>query len=379
MIAYKHALAQFQHRWKISLLSSIGIILSALCLVVAGHLTQMATASIMQSIQKHGGNHVTIMVHNGKEISEIELSQSLRSVPHLTGVYTVSSNYIDIDSQKVPVIGTHVNNQQFFQLNPTSGRILHRNDPQPYALFSKDLIEFLEQRGTTVTIGQQLIGGEGIIEVIGISEDYQLPMIFPCPNGVIFVSPDTYTTLFPDTPINTIMLEVDHFDHLSNVSSTVGKILEKDYPGLSFNTIDPTQILKMTKGSILMVKSLIYLFVTVCAALGGIGIMNMTIANITSRHTELALRVSFGATLKQIQRMLMLETTLLCLCSSAVGITLGLIGVRLIAFFFEWPFILAPTTIFNSLLFSLIVGIVSSLYPTRMIRKIPIATILKGD
>lgn len=371
---YKNAIAQYRHHWKQAALSSLGVMIAALSLVVAGHLSQMASTAIMRQFETLGGHNVSVFI-NG-DLSYQEIADQISNIPQLKDFYTLKESYLNLDGENIPIIGSSATTQTALNLSALDGRLLHKNDTQPYAVVTQDLFA---QYKHTLSLNTQLIAEHGIIEIIGTSDHFQIPFGSPFHNGFIFVSDETFSELFPGKQNTTLVLIVNDFDQMETVSNVVKDRLNSAYPDVHTGSLSPQQMLKSMQYSLSMTKAIIYLMVCICSLLGGIGIMNMTLANINSRHTELALRVSFGATLKQINHMLLLEISLLCIGSATLGIVLGLICVKMIAIFNDWPYIILYETIINSLIFSLLVGILSSLYPARIIRKIPLATILKGE
>lgn len=370
---YKNALSQYRYHWKSALFSSLGIIIASMALVISGHLMRMATDAAANQFKNLGLNTLTIMLFTQEEITPHDINTTLAYIPHLKHAYPMMSSQFNIDEHTITIIGSTAHAQKTFQYEMTEGRMLHPNDVNPYAVVTKDFADT-----ASLKLHQQVLGNEGVIEVIGLSEKYELPMRYYSPNGFIFVSLDTFTTLFPNANIETVMIEVDDFKNVDMVATAAKAALETQYPDVNISVMNPSQVIKMTEMSTMMVNGLIYLVVGICAILGGIGIMNMTIANITTRYTELALRVSFGATLQQIQKMLIVETSILCSASSLLGSILGVLGVKILAYCMSWDFVFIPATFFNSQAFSIMVGVIASLYPSFIVKKIPIADILKG-
>jgi ABC-type antimicrobial peptide transport system permease subunit len=370
---YKNAIAQYKYNWKNALFSSLGILIASMALVISGHLMQMATKATLDNFKNMGGNTLTMIMNGQKDISMGELNDCLSDIPFMKQYYPFASAYLQIQDQNVPIIGSVAQAESIFKFNITDGRSLHSHDQQPFAIITKDMLDQLNYQ-----VSDQVLLDQGVIEIIGISDTYELPMLYYYNDGFIFVSQETFSMLFPNISMSSILIEVDKFENMDIVASAASSALEAQFPEMSFTTINPYQMVKMTQMTVMMVNGLIYLVVSICAVLGGIGIMNMTIANITARNLELALRVSFGATIKEIQTMLMIETAILCSISAFIGALFGVAGVKIVAYCMKWSFVFAPSTLLYSQLFAVITGVCASQYPANIIRKIPIADVLKG-
>jgi putative ABC transport system permease protein len=107
--------------------------------------------------------------------------------------------------------------------------------------------------------------------------------------------------------------------------------------------------------------------------------MNMIIANINERKSELALRVAFGASMNEIRNMLVTETCILCLSAGLVGVAVGLGITMIIASMAGLTLVIQWATLIKSLVFCTFVGVAASQYPSHLVKRIPVAYLLKGE
>lgn len=96
---------------------------------------------------------------------------------------------------------------------------------------------------------------------------------------------------------------------------------------------------------------------------GGIGIMNIMLVTVTERTKEIGLRMSIGATKKDIIQQFLYESIILCLIGGLVGILFGLGASYVISSALNWPFIISPAAVGISFVVCAATGIFFGLYP----------------
>ena len=99
---------------------------------------------------------------------------------------------------------------------------------------------------------------------------------------------------------------------------------------------------------------------------GGIGIMNIMLATVTERTREIGIRRALGAKQRDITQQFLIETIVLSGVGGLLGVAIGVTVPLLIHFFLPdmQTFVTFPSVVlaFGT---SLVVGILSGLYPAR--------------
>jgi putative ABC transport system permease protein len=114
----------------------------------------------------------------------------------------------------------------------------------------------------------------------------------------------------------------------------------------------------------------------VTLAVGGIGIMNIMLANVRARIREIGIRKALGATSREIRLQFLTEAVMISLVGGTVGTVLGLalpISVRL---FTDYQIPISPWSIVAALLVSLLVGVIFGTVPaTRAAQMDPVESL----
>jgi len=96
---------------------------------------------------------------------------------------------------------------------------------------------------------------------------------------------------------------------------------------------------------------------------GGIGIMNMMLANVSERIREIGIRRALGGTRRDILMQFLTETLILTLFGACLGIIMGVCFSFVIGYFAEWKTVVTAWSLLLSLGMAALVGICSGLYP----------------
>src|SRR3989442_14121251 len=98
---------------------------------------------------------------------------------------------------------------------------------------------------------------------------------------------------------------------------------------------------------------------------GGIGIMNIMLASVTERTSEIGIRRSVGASEKDIMNQFRYETVLVSGAGGLIGILVGAAMAKGINLFAGWETVVSLGSVAVAFGVSVMVGIVFGIYPAR--------------
>ena len=132
-----------------------------------------------------------------------------------------------------------------------------------------------------------------------------------------------------------------------------------------FNTLNQADIVSAASSVTGTLTTLLAAVAGISLIVGGIGIMNMMLTNVTERMREIGLRKAIGATKKDINTQFLAEAIALTFLGGAIGIGLGWLA----AYGVSATGLVAATVSLNSILLafgvSAAIGIVFGWYPAR--------------
>jgi len=231
--------------------------------------------------------------------------------------------------------------------------------------------------GESDAMGQRIKIKKHTFEVIGVMAE-RGTVAFQDYDDKIFLPIRTMQKLMLGVNhINMIRAKVDYEENIAEAMEEVKITLRErhdiiDRSGASddFTVNSAAQALDMVK----MITDALRYFLAAMAALslivGGIGIMNIMLVNVTERTREIGLRKAVGASNANILNQFLIEAIAITLLGGIAGIIIGAVIsflVSIVANFldYDWEFSVSWISIVLAVGVSSLVGLVFGLYPAR--------------
>ncbi len=96
---------------------------------------------------------------------------------------------------------------------------------------------------------------------------------------------------------------------------------------------------------------------------GGIGIMNIMIVSVTERTREIGLRMSIGATGRDIMMQFLIEAVIISVTGGLLGILLGGLATWMISILAHWPVEISSGSVVLSFAVCTFIGVLFGFYP----------------
>ncbi len=166
--------------------------------------------------------------------------------------------------------------------------------------------------------------------------------------------------------IDRLTVQVEEADFLASTADVIGRMLERRHQGEVDYLIDiPIDKLNEQRKAKERFSIVLGLIAGISLVVGGIGIMNIMLASVLERIKEIGLRLSVGATRKDIIQQFLMESVFISLSGGITGIILGVITSVLIERFYGILTIIAPGSILMAFLISAGIGVLFGFLPAR--------------
>lgn len=173
--------------------------------------------------------------------------------------------------------------------------------------------------------------------------------------------------------IQFINIKVDNTENVKETMEDVRRVLREqhritDPENDDFSVRDLADAIKLLTGITDTLRLFLGLMAGISLIVGGIGIMNIMLVNVSERTREIGLRKAIGATNYQIRNQFLFEAIVLTFSGGIIGVLFGVIISYLIAIGarfagYDWSFIISAFSIFLAVSVSIITGVVFGLYP----------------
>lgn len=172
------------------------------------------------------------------------------------------------------------------------------------------------------------------------------------------------------TYVQSINVQVAAADKMDEVQSNIEKLLRQRHRIRSgaeddFNVRNLTSIMETMSSMSTMITLFLGAIAGISLFVGGVGIMNITLASVTERTREIGIRKAIGATYSNIMLQFLIESTMISVIGGVIGIVIGVGAAQLITKFANFNTVISVQSIAISFGFALFVGVFFGLLPAR--------------
>ncbi|GCC10560.1 macrolide export ATP-binding/permease protein MacB [archaeon] len=378
-----------------SWLTIIGIVIGIAAVVSIVSLGAGVEASVGAQIKSFGANEITVIPGHikGKQFNPFRNTiagstsilttkdeNSLRSVPGAAYVMGVVDQRADVDYlngiAEISVEGVDpLVWQDFGSVNINSGRLLRQGDTYSAVVGSNVASEVYSQ---PLRANRQIFINNRSFTVVGIL----LPSTsgsFGSLDSKIFIPIDAARQIFRNVgqdEYSSILIKAAPGENLSLLGDTITSTLLL-HRGISkekqdFTVINPVAM--MSRFSTMMETLIISLtgIAAIALIVGAVGVANTMYMSVIERTRQIGILKALGATNRTVMLMFIVESGLVGLIGGIFGVLVGVILSSMMTDFgvsfthiATSGAIITPELILGALLFSVVVGVISGIFPAR--------------
>ncbi len=223
-------------------------------------------------------------------------------------------------------------------------------------------------------LGQRIKVNDQWLTIIGVLADANLEkqefegVKIQNPNNDIYIPITTSIKKFEketlENELNEVIVQVDPKANLKEQSAAISNLMSTMHHYVDdYSLVVPEKLLEQNQKTQGIFNIVMGAIASISLLVGGIGIMNIMLASVLERTTEIGLRRAIGARKRDIRLQFIAEALGLSLAGGLVGIALGFGISRAVAAYSGWSTIITMASIGLSFGVSSLVGLVFGIYP----------------
>lgn len=400
------ALATLRTNLMRTVLTMIGIILGVGSVVAIMNLGQSAYTTAEEEITDTGYGNIKIFRRDNSD-SSLPLNQTVINIleganisqvtgyePQYSGAsFTAYSN----DNEDVSVITNYQNSRDVGKLNYLEGHAFDETDVlEKSQIIVIDEYTAKETYGTpAMAVGETLRLSDGsIYRIVGVIKNKYL---FEPTFGRIYM-PKTLAETQPMVQtygFSYIDVNLETGAEYERITKEIKKALMEAYGFVDEDelvfTVENVKDMIAEISTFFTAFSIgLSLIAAISLLVGGVGIMNIMLVNVTERTKEIGLMKALGAEEKDITFQFLVEAIVMTICGGLIGVGLGIGGSCLIIWlsntFFapsgylpKFTFVISEVSILVSLGVSVLIGLVFGSYPAKKAARLDPVEALRRD
>ena len=278
------------------------------------------------------------------------------------------------------VLGVVPEYQKVRNLIVTDGRFMDDQDESAHIKCAVVTIPFAQEMfgSADAAVGQSfqisgipftIIGTfKEAVDTFGESEITDNTILIPYSVGRYFTGTDN---------VKQIYFSLRSMDDVPDAAIAIQRIVKARHKANSvYKTSDLKELLTTAASIATGLTAVLIAVAMVTLAVGGIGIMNIMLANVRARIREIGIRKALGATSREIRLQFLTEAVMISLAGGLVGTIIGLALPLSVRLFTSYAIPISPWSIVAALGVSLIVGIIFGTVPaTRAAQMDPVESL----
>ncbi len=376
-----------------SLLTILGIVIGIASVIAMTSLIGGIQNGLINSLGLNAAR--MIQIYSSENLTDSDIEKLRKTIPQIEQIgiidnaytdyqkgdttYNVSTEGMDISALKIKGYDEPLCGRSYTEAEAKTGARV--------AMISRNGAEQLFGQNMEDALGKTIKVSSGEVRIIGVVDNGaeslgSLSLIIP--RATIAVLFTDSNSAFPN--VTALAREDADIDELCNTIKT--KIQE--FKGLSGDDESGDVMVSSMKSAIDAMNSFMGSFSLIMGAVagisllvGGIGIMNMMLTNVTERIREIGIRRALGASRRDITAQFLAESSALCITGGILGVVIGYLLAWALTLFAANSGILselgasggiAPsfsiTTVLLAFAVSVGIGVIFGFYPARRAAKL---------
>ena len=376
-----------------SLLTILGIVIGIASVIAMTSLIGGIQNSLVNSLGLNAARMVEI--YSSQELTDSDVEKLRKMVPQIEQIGIVDSAYSEykVGDKSYTVMAQGVDSDMLDAVGASklvAGRTYTQTESQSgarVALISRGGAEQLHGGNEQDALGKTIKVSSGEVQIVGVIDGGNDSM----GSLTLYMPRETIASLFGDEnpsfpSVTALAVEGTDMDELcktieSKVRSMKGIADDDEYDSVSATSMKSAiDALNSFMGAFSLIMGAV---ASISLLVGGIGIMNMMLTNVTERIREIGIRRALGASRRDITAQFLAESSALCITGGILGVVIGYLLAWGLTFFaansgimdeFGASGTITPSfsiaTVLLAFAVSVGIGVIFGFYPARRAAKL---------
>ena len=181
--------------------------------------------------------------------------------------------------------------------------------------------------------------------------------------GAVSVKRSEGTTESISVDVDEAIVRVRDEEAIIPVGRTVRRAMDRSHKLNDYDVIVPLELLRQSQKTQRTFTVVMASIAALSLLVGGIGIMNIMLANVAERKKEIGTRRALGARKRDIRRQFLMESVVLSMLGGAAGVFLGVAGSWIIQGAAGWSTVVSPFAIILAFVVAAATGVAFGTFP----------------
>ena len=376
-----------------SLLTILGIVIGIASVIAMTSLIGGIQNSLVNSLGLNAARMVQI--YSSQELTDSDVEKLRKMVPQIEQIGIVDSAYTEykVGDKSYTVMAQGVDSDMLDAVGASkivAGRTYNDIESQSgarVALISRGGAEQLYGGNEQDALGKTIKVSSGEVQIVGIIDGGSDSM----GSLTLYMPRETIAELFGDDnpsfpSVTALAVEGTDIDELcktieSKLRSMKGISEDDEYESVMVSSMKSAiDALNSFMGAFSLIMGAV---ASISLLVGGIGIMNMMLTNVTERIREIGIRRALGASRRDITAQFLAESSALCVTGGILGVVIGYLLAWGLTFFAANSGIMSEfgasgtitpsfslTTVLLAFAVSVGIGVIFGFYPARRAAKL---------
>lgn len=165
-------------------------------------------------------------------------------------------------------------------------------------------------------------------------------------------------------PLEEIVVQLEATASATATAQAIDALLQRLHGGAKdYEIVVPEALLEQSRRTQELFNVVMGCIASISLLVGGIGIMNIMLASVLELTREIGIRRAVGARRRDIRFQFLVTSFAISVLGGMAGVVLGIVIAKIVAAYADWPTVVTASSVILSTGVSVLVGLLSGLFP----------------